>query len=1209
MSLPRTPALDAVTRGQPTWIEASAGTGKTWTLERIVVDRVREGASLESILVVTFTDKATREMRARVRATLDGAQREERDPVIALRLRAALLSFDRATIATLHGFCRRTLKEHAFLSGRALEEAHEGGRALFGAVFRRWLARELDAPATFGETHYAGLLRACLGWLEVPELEELTLRLAGERSPLEPVFSEVALDDALRAFPEKSALEAMLPELMERAGSHPAPRARIGSVLRGLDAARAVETSRDARLEALFAWASAGGPSGGPSGRSEIAHTNAAWLATKLLGHPTLEGPARVLSRSLMTPLPAYATLALPALRAELAREKTRASIIDFDDLVSGMVEALEGQRGAALIHALRARYQHVVVDEFQDTDPLQWSILSTLFSDCGPDRTFVLIGDPKQAIYGFRGADVHTYRRAKERTLAVGTSARLDTSFRATPALLDALHQVLLPEEGEASFFTRPGTYDAPVRPGDPSRRAHVVGSGGPVALPPITVLAVEGEPPLRLRTARRALARSIAQEARRLLSSDTRVGNAEGERRLVASDIFVLTRSQAEGLEVAEALARLGVPHAFFKQDGLFQTAEARDFSDLLSALVSPEDLARRFRALSTPFFAVAPEDFAKLRELPFMHPMLERFRALAARAETADVAELLSSILRTTGITRRELYLFASERRLTNYLHLSEVLTHIAIEERCGARELAARLAALVEGGALLGEGQDVQRIESERAAVQLLTMHKSKGLEAEVVFVYGGMGTPRTGTFDRRMGTRDGQRVAWLLPPSLGTSDEALEEAIADEDREESERLLYVAMTRARSLLYLPFFLAENRAKKEGKAGLKGPYRVVQERLSVLYERGALGAPHFRYEGVELSQKRSLRTLRKEPMAAPATALLSAEPLALASEGYEALRDAGGRAVVTSYSRMKSERDRQARLFGRLDAEVEAIQRYHEVDDTQKGVAPTPEDPGGASFGVAVHRALELLPVEEAARAGSAAELLAVPKVARLYDACLKESDVDPRARPLLSDLVFAALRTPVGLGEHTLLDLTEPSRRAAEVPFFLPLPEAGHPALGETLARGARLQVERGYLRGVIDLLFEHRGLLYVVDWKTDRLPEYGATSLSAHVAEAYAIQVKLYALALMRMLGGAPYSSRFGGLLYVFVRGLSVPPNVKGDEHLVSGPLFARAGLHFERPSERELEAWDDELRKRDDPFGYPLGVRPRVRQERRGGT
>ncbi len=1174
-----TPVHRSVRRGVPTWIEASAGTGKTWTLERIVLDRVREGASIESILVVTFTDKATREMRARVRATLERERAQAGDPIERERLETALLGFDRATISTLHGFCRRTLREHAFLSGRALDEQHEGSRALFGVVFRRFIDAELTQRGPL-----SGLLHACLDWLEVDGLLSLCTRLSSEHTPLEPTFDPEALERALARIPSGAALDAVLPDLEDVVGKHPAARVRLGVVLRALDAARAVPTDRGERLRALLAWGSA------CPGPYDPEQANAAWLAHRMRAH-VLGPPLQVLARSLATPQPALVAAILPVLRALLAREKQRASIVDFDDLISGMAEALRGEAGAPLVAALRDRYQHVVVDEFQDTDPLQWEILSRLFLDCAPDRTLVLIGDPKQAIYGFRGADVHTYRRAKDEVASRGVVARLDVSFRATAPLLDALHALILPDD-DGSFFAREGTYPTPVLAGNPERAIVAHGEAGPVPLTPITVLAVRGDPPLRLRPARRGVARALADEVRRLLLDDVRVTDGTTERRLVASDVFVLTRSQAEGLEVAEALGRAGVPYAFFKQDGLFRSAEARDLSDLLASLVAPDDVARRARALATPFFAVTPEDFPRIDELAHEHPLLVRFRELASIAERSDPAGLLAAILSRTGIIRRELYLFSSERRLTNYLHLTEVLTALAIEHRCGVQELAARLATLIEDESNAGSEEDVQRIESERAAVQLLTMHKSKGLEAEVVFVYGGLGTPHRGRTERRVGTRDGHRVAWMLPRAEGTSDPALEETIDAEEREESERLLYVAMTRARSLLYLPMYLAEVAPGGASAGRIKGPYRVIHERLLALHRRRALDAPRFRLEEIDPGKGRVPKSARTSILAPPTPAALGDDGASVSPARFEQLRRAGGTGVVTSYSRMKSERDR---VHGE-SAELERIARYHESDPLDEvrapAGAPSDADPGGPAFGVAVHRALELVDLEQVRAARDAEALAHVPEVAALYRQVLEESAVGIAALPLLGQLVFAALRTPTQIGDRALSHLAIPSRRSAEVPFFLPLPEASHPPLDQRVGRGdPPLEVRRGFLRGVIDLLFEHEGKLYLVDWKTDRLPSYDEATLRAHVDASYLVQVRLYALALARMTNGDP--TRFGGLLYSFLRGL------RGPGAPPPGPLFSEPGTYFVRPSAAELAAWDAELRRSDAPFGYPLGLPP----------
>jgi len=1159
-------SAEHVATGRPTWIEASAGTGKTWTLERLVVRRIEEGAAIDAILVVTFTDKATREMRGRIRRTIEARWRElaADDAPGAVerraRLRAALFDFDRATIATLHGFCRRTLREHAFLGGRALEEDHEGGRALDRTLTRAWLARQLEAPGPL-----RAALEAALAAQRPDDLVELLEGLVKERSPMRPAFSLAALDEALAALPTGAALPAALIDLVEHAGADAGARARLASLLTTLDRARDLPEP-EARLAALLAWG--GGLDESPS----------AWLAARLAPHPALGPALRTIARSLATPVPALAALAAPALREALAEGKARAEVVDFDELVLGMRRALEGPRGPELVALVRARYQHVVVDEFQDTDPDQWAIVRALFFDCAPQRSLVLIGDPKQAIYGFRGADVHTYLRAEEEVCAAGDKLRLDTSYRASPPLLDALHRILLPAEGEPPFFTRASIYEAPVKAGDPRRRT--VERQGEDALPlaPITVLSVRGEAPLRPRAARRTLSRAIADEIRTLLGREVLVGSGDTLRRLGPSDIFVLTRSAAEGLEVADALGRAGVPHAFFKQEGLFATAEARDWADLLLALATPDDPRRLARALATPFFGVAPEDFGALAALPEGHRLLVRFRTLAALAESTGTAELLSTVLEATGITCRELYLFRSERRLTNYLHLAEVLADLARTHDANLRELGSRLVQLSAGELGASEGEDVQRLPSERAAVQLLTMHKAKGLEAEVVFLYGGMGRPRTRRWAKRLGTTGhGERIAWLLPPAQGTDDPAIEASIVREDREEAERLLYVALTRARSLLYLPFFEAA------GRDGLRGAYRVVHARLDALGRAHELVPPLFRVEPITPGSAGRAANRRREPLAAPEPHLVAAERSLPAAAAFEALGRARSGGVVTSYSRMKRERDRTS------GAEFDVLARFDEVSAPRS--ESRSDDPSGAAFGVAVHAVLERVPLERVRQSTGGDALLAHPDVRDLALDTLIAGGLDERALPLLGRLVHGGLTTPLpALGAG--VRLLDPPRRAAEVPFVHVLPEHDHPGPVEPLAPDLLLDAPRGYLGGVLDLVLDVDGRRWVIDWKTDRLPAYDPASVAAHAAEHYGLQLRLYALALRRMLvaeRAEDVDARLGGVVYVFLRGRADAAD--------GTPAAADDGLFVARPTAAELDAWDRELRRSAAPFGYPLGL------------
>ena len=210
-----------------------------------------------------------------------------------------------------------------------------------------------------------------------------------------------------------------------------------------------------------------------------------------------------------------------------------------------------------------------------------------------------------------------------------------------------------------------------------------------------------------------------------------------------LQANDIFILTRSGREGLEIGEHLRSARIPYAFYKQDGLFQTREAEDIRALLAAIADPHQRSRRIRAWQSRFFAVSLEVLVDCEDLPGAHPLMGRLLDWKALAETKSFDRLFASIIEDSGVIERELFFRDNERALTNYLHIFEILVEEAGRSRATLPELIHTLSAFIARRRLpKGEDGNVQRLESERKAVQIMTMHKTKGLEASVVFLFGG-----------------------------------------------------------------------------------------------------------------------------------------------------------------------------------------------------------------------------------------------------------------------------------------------------------------------------------------------------------------------------------------------------------------------------------------------------------------------------------
>jgi len=1239
--------------GRHAIIEASAGTGKTYTLEHLVLELVAGGAPIEQILVVTFTDKAAREMRARIRARLLDAHARARraGASLASRLATAAAGFDRAPISTIHSFCQRALAEHAFVSGRAFTFERIDGRESFGHAVRETLRSGLarNAPERGALRSALTSARASGADGALARLESLLFAWSREPGEVRPRFEPVPAARALLSLP--SGAELLEPRWREVIASLPSPtaRARVRDAL--IELAAAVEPHRAELASKLergedpadaevwgpaLAWAASATDPRGTEGNVSLC---AAQLGQTSLpeagpaGAPDVGAVFRVLHRALGSPVPFLLHAVLPRVQARWERQKSERSAVDFDDMLTALERALEAD--AAVRGALRARYRHALVDEFQDTDAVQWGIFRRLFVETEeaaehapssegdvPRRTLVVIGDVKQAIYGFRSADVHTFAQAcRDLESAGGQRARLAESFRSSEAMLAGLDRILGARDGEEPFFTGVARYDTRLSCGVPSRRA--LAPDGSEA-PAIVVQHLVGAPELRLPLIRRAHAEAIAKEIVALVEGGiTLVEDPETSRAVRYEDVFILTRSSKEGRDVAEALRRHGVPHAFFKQDGLFRTAEARDFLDALRAVASPRDRSLRARALLGPFFGVPLAELATAATIGSDHPVARRLAHWASLADAGRTPALLTAMIDESGLGRRELYLRQSERALVNFRHLAELLLELATGRRLHVSELVVALSErieLAEAGA--SHDEDIQRLESERDAVQILTMHKAKGLEAEVVFVFGGLGKPPKRRLTPRVTHEDDgsgrpRRIAWACPEDALEPPE-IRRRLAGEAREEDERLYYVAMTRAKRRLYLPYF-----GTPPGPGPLrsdvtydpphfKGAYRVVNERLEQLAASGELVVAPFEVRTIEVGARMRARAPAVE-LPSPEVHALAPTPRAAAAE-LSRMTSAYLGAEITSYTRMKA-LARHARGVGEgpgWGAVAGSPALAGLPGEPVEG--PCDDGPGGASFGVLVHGLLE-----DWLRAHiELAEPLDVPSLTQhpLVEARLaahgasaeeRELSVTLFARALATPIVHPAIQLPGGFGSV--------GQRAVELPFLFPVPERDHPPLGTmsggttsggttsggttsggTMSGGSSggFRVARGFVRGVIDLLFEHEGKLFVLDWKTDRLESYAPAALGAHVEADYRVQAALYTLAALRAMGAAQppgaglpeLHARFGGLLYVFVRGLGI------------GPAGEMLGVHVSRPALEEVRAWETMARETDGLFDAPLPAR-----------
>jgi exodeoxyribonuclease V beta subunit len=647
-----------------------------------------------------------------------------------------------------------------------------------------------------------------------------------------------------------------------------------------------------------------------------------------------------------------------------------------------------------------------------------------------------------------------------------------------------------------------------------------------------------------------RRALRRQMVDEMRQLLSPEGSLFVHDGptKRQVHAGNIFVLAFTNHECREVGDSLADAGIPHAFFRQDKLFATSEAADILDLLRALTDPLDPRLRARALLTKFFALDLPDLPLLNRPDLDSPALDHLFAWHRMAQDGDFGALFANIIARSGVACREVGLSPSERSLTNTLHIFDVLQAEAAATHASLRELVEMLGGFINGTRQPpGEDRDLQRLESEARAVQIMTVHASKGLEADVVFLYGGVEKgnkekPPYGFHDEH-----GRRVVHLGP--LNATERALwAQEISDEER----RLLYVALTRARARLYLPRYPGQ-------RAGVCAGLKPIVD--GVLAEPAT--ASLFASVPVDCPGAPPLRLPTPEPAALAAWHPPDVPSIPV-EEFRQIARDRAG-FFVTSYTGVKR------RHGGFVVAEGPAETGATAIDQAAAQPVILGELERGRLSGIFLHAVVEELPLDLAATMDAQA-WLEHPELSSLLERLARQHERDPRQLAHAARMVHAALFSSLRLGSQLIDGLGRQRPFLRETEFLYPIPEKGHPLLGGT--HDARpWSIERGLVKGFIDALFEHEGRIFLCDWKGDSLPSWAQERLDLHCQKNYDVQARLYTLAVLRLAGvrdRAAYEDRFGGVLYCFLRGL------RADA--------PDTGIVFRRPEWDTVLAWQNEM-------------------------
>jgi len=1153
-------------------VEASAGTGKTYAIGMLVLRSIVElEIPIERILVVTFTKAATEELRSRIRSLLVKARSLLADGVAAdgtmhswarsvpdreaadSRLEQALASIDLARIYTIHSFCQQMLGDLALESGRLfdVELLADVGQARSQVVEDCWRRRLYSLPPRI-----CGLVTA-----RYPTPEALYASVAAPgmiSGRLEPEAGPFA--EAVSAFEQSFARFA--------AWWHSSADELFAYFLRAqTEGQLKKQLSEELGLwwEAIAIWV-AEGESGLPA---NLGYLSREGLKQALNGNKVRKNRQDAfladwpLPDNLITEVMQAAADLVLVLRREVAvavqgelelrlREQGRMS---FDELIIGMDRALE-QGGGSLRQVLGERFSTALIDEFQDTDPVQWRIFSSIFG--GGGHYLYLIGDPKQAIYRFRGADIFAYFAARR---AAGNHLTLAYNYRSHPLLVHEVNSVF---SGRTEPFGLAEDI-LPFHPVDPARipddgELYQNGTLLPVMIycrlaPPVD----EGQASWSSGKAAVRFREYVVSEVCRLLDPDNPAvrRSSEGatvvEEQITARDIAVLVRSNRQADEYLQAFAQAGLPAVVSSRRSVFDTEEARELLTLLQALTTPGDAHRVKRAMTISWFGLSGDRLLAIwQDEVACDDWFNRFLLYHQLWREKGFLAMMSRLLQEEKVYLHLCRQETAERRIANIHHLLELVQEAETAEKFGPDRTLVWLHAMLAGKS--GEEDRELRLESDEQAVRIVTMHSAKGLQYPVVFCpflwYRS---------DRLQGEReligchedDGLVVDLGSPEFDQRRRRAMEEELA-----EDLRLAYVAVTRAELCCYVMW------ADVKKVAG-----KVASSHDSALgYLLFPQGSETEDAEGDRLAARAEHPGVDYRLLPAVGDFPASYRPGAKTGPGLAPLAP-GQRPLHTDYQ--MSSYSAMAALSEQEDHGSEPAVAIGDMEGLE---ILHPGLPAGAGFGNLIHDALETLPFASLASGSEHDEQLA--RLCRRYGMA--------REMPKVGSLLATIVTTPLIAGESTfcLVELNA-GRCISEMPFYFHLGRMETGKINEILAGEETVvplsaRAMQGYLTGFVDLVCESAGRFYVLDYKTNFLgnsmnayrPENLVQPMAAH---NYGLQYWSYTLVLHRHLTNVlpdyRYGQHFGGVLYLFVRGMA--PGAPGN------------GVFFARPSLRVLERLD----------------------------
>ena len=1162
-------------------IEASAGTGKTYTIAslfiRLLLGHGDECAhhkpiTVEQILVVTFTEAATAELRSRIRERIQQVrlaflQGKSDDPFtqtlieqtsdlqLAIRLlRFAELQMDEAAIYTIHGFCQRMLMQNAFESGSLFQQnlIEDDSKLLLQSCNDFWRSHFYDLSTPLSELIFS--------YWQNPEQLKNELRSWLSRQDLQFLPHITEFDFKEKYESSLQAIEDLKQSWIKDEDDYFDIISHSGVSKRSYSKANLPKW-----LEEISQWAF-------QSSYSLTLPKNLIKFSQKTLDEKTPKGAKPVhpvfsqIEALLEEDLALKNTLLIKAtnwVRIHLQSSKQMQMLLGFDDLLTRLDEALQHSADNHLAQQIKAAYPVALIDEFQDTDPVQYRIFQRIYQPADPqmetDKSagLFMIGDPKQAIYSFRGADIFTYMQARKN---VSAHYSLDYNYRSSEQMIDAANAFF--NYCPAPFIYNDDIPFTAVKAPAIKRKKLVIDNKddtGKTALQFIHPVGGENTQGFKASITQACVNEIktillLAQQEKAYLQDDK--GSKRGVR---ANDIAILVRTGKEAAEIRKALFNENINSVYLSlKESVYSTPLAEDLLRILQACLTPENERVLRSAIACKLFALSPYQIHQLlADSHLWEEKIGQFMEYRAIWEKAGVLAMLHKLFHQQGISAHLLNTAQGERALTDVLHLAELLQKNSVDY--DGHFALLRWFALQIAQANGDAGEQKQRLESEKDLVQVSTLHKSKGLEYDIVFM------PFTGLYQK---ARDclyhdpdrGHQLIYDFDRRKNHQQLAEKEQLA-----EDLRLLYVGLTRSVYRCYIGIGSYKTGRMKNTPLTKSALGYICLQGGKDLLAGDTAGLNELLEKMCKTSENISVRStpaVDEAPYQVQQSAQVLQEPALFTGQIEKNY-------WISSYSSLSR--------FHSVASEPE-----HTPAEEKQVVQPLPAVSAktpfsfakGAKHGSFLHQLFELIDFQQADRE-KLREFLTDQLQQHLYD----EPDLWAEVLAIWIEQILDH-----NLGEDIKLRALTAEQKKVEMQFFINM-QLIHATQVNSLirhydplsARAGELQFQsvQGFLKGFIDLTFEVNGKYYILDYKSnylgDSLEDYNQQNIErAMIEHRYDFQYQLYTLALHRLLKSRlpdyDYHTHIGGVFYTFLRGM------QGDSQF---------GVYFNKPEFALIDGLD----------------------------